>query len=214
MLRTALLGLDALLELGLHVDARGLVHYVPVGHSIQLTVRRLQNIAARHRRRVIVPQLILRLLPRLDILTDLAFVASAAPKDSADVAQVRNRIVLTEEAVDLIVSTRLINTLYRSERIVVVQVGVALHIRCVNVSCLWIHDIRGRVQVLERVHATLVLLPDLGTRGRHSHLHGSVLLPIRHSLVARQVHIPRYLRLRRIPLPQWRHNATGPSVRG
>ena len=56
----------------------------------------------------------------------------------------------------MIVITGLIDTFNGSQRVIVVQIGMTLHIGRVNVGGLGVHNIRGRVQVLIRVHPTLV----------------------------------------------------------
>lgn len=87
-IRTLLVRLNSLLELALHINARRLVDNIPVGNGVQLAVSGLQYVATRHRRRVVVPQLVLGLLALLYALGYLALMAAATSENGTNVSEV------------------------------------------------------------------------------------------------------------------------------
>ena len=107
----------------------------------------LQYIATCHCGRIVVAQLMGRLLARNNAFGNLAVVAGAA-EDHTDISEVRDRIVFTQEVFYLIVG-RLICSSYLTQRIVMMQSLVTLQIGRVNVGGLRVHDVRWGVQMFK-----------------------------------------------------------------
>ena len=127
----------------------------------------LQDVATRHGGGVVVAQLVLRLLALADALSDVALMA--ASEDRPDISKVSDGVVLSQEGLNLFVSG-LIDAFDGSKRIIMTQILVALHVRSVDVGALGIHDVRWRVQVLERVYSAGLVECDLRARGRRCEL--------------------------------------------
>lgn len=118
-------------------------------------MRWLHHVAACHGARVVISQFLLRLVA--SFVYTVRHLTLVASPEVANVSQMCDRIVLSQEGLDLIIG-RLVNALDGSERLVSGQGAVTLHVRSEDVGALRIHDVRWGGKVLERVHPWRSLL--------------------------------------------------------